>query len=72
MKLKEKINSIKTYYESSGAVDYLKNKVLEYSINAEKLINQMQIDTNKKLELIKASVFTGAFLCLAFIERFYW
>ena len=50
-----KIKSIKTYYESSGAVDYLKNKVLEYSINAEKLINQMQIDTNKKLELIKFS-----------------
>ena len=50
-----KINSIKTYYESSGAVDYLKNKVQEYSINAEKLINQMQIDTNKKLELIKFS-----------------
>ena len=50
-----KINSIKTYYESSGAVDYLKNKVQDYSINAEKLINQMQIDTNKKLELIKFS-----------------
>ena len=50
-----KINSIKSYYETCGAVDYLKNKVQEYFINAQKLINQLQIDNNKKLELIKFS-----------------
>ena len=50
-----KINSIKTFYETSGAVDYLKNKVQEYSEHAKKLINQMQIDESKKLSLIKFS-----------------
>ena len=50
-----KIDSIKSFYETSGAVEYLKNKVQEYSEHAKKLINQMQIDESKKLSLIKFS-----------------
>ena len=50
-----KLDSIKRFYETSGAVDYLKNKVQEYSNNAKKLINQMLIDNNKKLGLNKFS-----------------
>jgi len=47
----EKINSIKTFYESSGAVNYLKNKVEQYSANAKNLINDLQIDSSLKLKL---------------------
>ena len=47
----EKINSIKTFYESSGAVNYLKNKVEQYSANAKNLINDLQIDSGLKLKL---------------------
>ena len=47
----EKINSIKTFYESSGAVNYLKNKVEQYSANAKNLINDLQIDSSSKLKL---------------------
>lgn len=47
----EKINSIKTFYESSGAIDYLKNKVEQYSANAKNLINDLQIDSGLKLKL---------------------
>ena len=50
-----KIDSIKSFYETSGAVEYLKNKVQEYSEHAKKLVNQMQIDESKKLSLIKFS-----------------
>jgi geranylgeranyl diphosphate synthase type II len=50
-----KIDSIKRFYETSGAVEYLKNKVQEYSEHAKKLVNQMQIDEIKKLSLIKFS-----------------
>ena len=50
-----KIDSIKRFYETSGAVEYLKNKVQEYSEHAKKLVNQMQIDESKKLSLIKFS-----------------
>ena len=45
------INSIKTFYESSGAVNYLKNKVEQYSANAKNLINDLQIDSGSKLKL---------------------
>ena len=47
----EKINSIKTFYEDSGAVDYLKNKVEKYSTNAKNLINDLQIDSDSKFKL---------------------
>ena len=47
----KKINSIKTFYESSGAVNYLKNKVDQYSANAKNLINDLQIDPGSKLKL---------------------
>ena len=47
----EKINSIKTFYEDSGAVDYLKNKVEKYSTNAKNLINDLQIDSGSKFKL---------------------
>ncbi len=50
-----KIDSIKRFYVTSGALEYLKNKVQEYSNNAKRLINQMLIDNNKKLELNKFS-----------------
>ena len=50
-----KIDTIKSFYETSGAVEYLKNKVQEYSEHAKKLVNQMQIDESKKLSLIKFS-----------------
>ena len=50
-----KIDSIKRFYETSGAVKYLNNKVQEYSERAKKLINQMKIDESKKLRLIKFS-----------------
>ena len=50
-----KIDLIKRFYETSGAVKYLKNKVQEYSERSKKLINQMKIDESKKLSLIKFS-----------------
>ena len=50
-----KTETIKSFYETSGAVEYLKNKVQEYSEHAKKLVNQMQIDESKKLSLIKFS-----------------
>src|SRR5210317_350870 len=50
-----KISLIKKYYKDSGAVNYLNKKVKEYSEHAKKIINQMQIDDNKKLSLNKFS-----------------
>ena len=50
-----KISLIKKYYIDSGAVNYLNKKVKEYSEHAKKIINQMQIDDNKKLSLNKFS-----------------
>ena len=50
-----KISLIKKYYKDSGAVNYLIKKVKEYSEHAKKIINQMQIDDNKKLSLNKFS-----------------
>ena len=50
-----KISFIKKYYKDSGAVNYLNKKVKEYSEHAKKIINQMQIDDNKKLSLNKFS-----------------
>ena len=50
-----KISLIKKFYKDSGAVNYLNKKVKEYSEHAKKIINQMQIDDNKKLSLNKFS-----------------
>ena len=49
----EKINSIKSFYETSGALEYLKNKVKVYFNEAEMLIDKLELDndTKKKLNL---------------------
>jgi len=49
----QKINSIKLLYETSGALEYLKNKVKVYFNEAEMLIDKLEIDndTKKKLNL---------------------
>ena len=49
----KKINSIKSFYETSGALEYLKNKVRVYSKEAEALIDKLELDndTKKKLNL---------------------
>ena len=50
----EKINSIKSFYETSGALEYLKNKVKVYFNEAEMLIDKLEFDhdTKKKLNLL--------------------
>ena len=49
----QKINSIKSFYETSGALEYLKNKVRVYFNEAEILIDKLELDndTKKKLNL---------------------
>ncbi len=49
----QKINSIKSFYETSGALKYLKNKVRVYFNEAEMLIDKLELDndTKKKLNL---------------------
>jgi len=49
----QKINSIKSFYETSGALEYLKNKVKVYFNEAEMLIDKLELDndTKKKLNL---------------------
>ena len=49
----QKINSIKSFYETSGALEYLKNKVRFYFNEAEILIDKLELDndTKKKLNL---------------------
>ena len=49
----QKINSIKSFYETSGALEYLKNKVRAYLNEAEILIDKLELDndTKKKLNL---------------------
>ena len=49
----QKINSIKSFYETSGALEYLKNKVKIYFNEAEILIDKLELDndTKKKLNL---------------------
>ena len=49
----QKINSIKSFYETSGALKYLKNKVRVYFNEAEILIDKLELDndTKKKLNL---------------------
>ena len=49
----KKINSIKSFYQTSGALEYLKNKVRVYFNEAEMLIDKLELDndTKKKLNL---------------------
>ena len=47
----EKINSIKSFYETSGALEYLKNKVKVYFNEAEMLIDKLELDKNTKKKL---------------------
>ena len=50
-----KISKIKTFYQDSGSVDYLKQKVKEYSNKASKKISQLEIDKNKKDQILNFS-----------------
>ena len=47
----EKINSIKLFYENSGALKYVKNKVKVYFDKAEQLINKLELDIDTKRKL---------------------
>ena len=47
----KKINSIKSFYETSGALEYLKNKVRVYFNEAEMLIDKLELDMNTKKKL---------------------
>ena len=46
-----KINSIKSFYETSGALEYLKNKVRIYFNEAEMLIDKLELDKDNKKKL---------------------
>ena len=47
----QKINSIKSFYETSGALKYLKNKVRVYFNEAEILIDKLELDNDAKKKL---------------------
>ncbi len=47
----EKINSIKLFYETSGALKYVKNKVKVYFDKADQLINKLELDNDTKRKL---------------------
>ena len=47
----EKINSIKLFYETSGALKYVKNKVKFYFDKADQLINKLELDNDTKRKL---------------------
>ena len=47
----EKINSIKLFYETSGALKYVKNKVKVYFDKADQLINKLELDNDTKIKL---------------------
>ena len=47
----KKINSIKSFYQTSGALEYLKNKVRVYFNEAEMLIDKLELDKNTKKKL---------------------
>ena len=47
----EKINSIKLFYETSGALKYVKNKVKVYFNEAKMLIDKLELDKNTKKKL---------------------
>ena len=50
-----KISKIKTFYEDSGSVNYLKQKVKEYSNKASEKISQLEIDKNKRDQILNFS-----------------
>jgi len=52
---KSKINLIKNFYQDSGSVDYLKQKVKEYSDKASYNISQLDLDTDKKDQILNFS-----------------
>jgi len=52
---KSKINLIKNFYQDSGSVDYLKQKVKEYSDKASYNISQLDLDTDKKNQILNFS-----------------
>lgn len=52
---KSKINVIKTFYQDSGSVDYLKQKVKEYSDKASYNISQLDLDKDKKDQILNFS-----------------
>ena len=47
----EKINSLKLFYETSGALKYVKNKVKVYFDKADQLINKLELDNDTKRKL---------------------
>ncbi len=47
----EKINFIKLFYETSGALNYVKNKVKVYFDKADQLINKLELDNDTKIKL---------------------
>ena len=47
----KKINSIKLFYETSGALKYVKNKVKVYFDKADQLINKLELDNDTKRKL---------------------
>ena len=47
----EKINSIILFYETSGALKYVKNKVKVYFDKADQLINKLELDNDTKRKL---------------------
>ena len=47
----QKINSIKSFYETSGAVSYIKNKVRVYLDEAKQLIDKLELDNDTKKKL---------------------
>ena len=47
----EKINSIKLFYETSGPLKYVKNKVKVYFDKADQLINKLELDNDTKRKL---------------------
>ena len=51
----EKINSIKSFYETSGASKYLKNKVKVYFDKSVQLINKLELDDKTKKKLYQFS-----------------
>ena len=47
----KKINSIKSFYETSGALKYVKTKVKVYFDKAEQLINKLELDNDTRRKL---------------------
>ena len=45
------LNSIKLFYETSGALKYVKNKVKVYFDKADQLINKLELDNDTKRKL---------------------